>query len=339
VASITVSDPPTPIVTVSAFDPDAAEAGLETGTFRFTRTGDLNTSLTVSYTRSGTAVNGTDYANIGGTVTFISGQATADRVVVPINDALVEAPETVTVMLTDGASYDLGASTTATVTIADQPVPTVSVQAIDDMASEAGDAGLFRFTRTGDTTFSLSFTVSRGGTASNNSDYSNISTTITIPAGEATFDRTVAPINDTAVEGNETLILTVVDGPNYDVGSPSSATVTILDQPTPIITVVAIDPDASETGPDTGVFRFTRVGDISLSLTISFTRGGTAASSDFASIGTSVTFFPNVSTVDRSVTPTADAATEGPETVIVTLTDGTLYNLGTPSAATITITD
>jgi hypothetical protein len=340
VASITISDPPTPVVTVSAFDPDAAEAGQETGTFRFTRTGDLNTSLTVSFTRTGSAVNGTDYANIGGTVIFNAGQATADRVVVPINDALVEAPETVTVTLTDGASYDLGASTTATVTIADQPVPTVSVQAIDDTATEAGETGLFRFTRTGDTTFSLAFTVSRGGSASNSSDYSNISTTITFPAGEATFDRTVVPINDTAVEGNETLILTVVDGANYNVGSPSSATVTILDQPTPIITVTALDPDASEIGPDTGVFRFTRVGDTALSLTVSFVRSGNAVNgTDYANIGTAVSFLPGHSTVDRVVTPTADAADEDPETVTVTVTDGVLYNLGTPSAATITITD
>ena len=149
----------------------------------------------------------------------------------------------------------------------------------------------------------------------------------------------MAPVNDTAVEGNETLVLTVVDGVNYDVGSPSSATVTILDQPTPIITVTAIDPNASETGPESGVFRFTRVGDTSLSLTVSFQRSGTAASGDFVSIGTAVTFLPNVSTIDRSVTPNVDAAAEDPETVIVTLTDGALYNLGTPSVATITITD
>ena len=114
----------------------------------------------MSYVRSGTASNGTDYANIGGTVTFNVGQATADRIVVPINDAVVEGPETVIVTLTDGANYDLAAPTSATITIADQPVPTISVAVIDGTASEAGDTGLFRFTRTGDVTLSLQFTVS-----------------------------------------------------------------------------------------------------------------------------------------------------------------------------------
>ncbi len=130
-----------PVVTVSAFDPDAAEVGLETGTFRFTRTGDLGAPLTVSFTRGGTAVQLTDYANIGGTVTFNAGQATADRIVVPVNDAVVEGPETVIVTLTDGADYDIAVPTSATITIADQPVPTISVAVIDGTASEAGDTG------------------------------------------------------------------------------------------------------------------------------------------------------------------------------------------------------
>ena len=73
----------------------------------------------MSYTRSGTALHRTDYANIGGAVTFNAGQATADRIVVPISDALVEGPETVIVTLTDGADYDVAVPTSATITIAD----------------------------------------------------------------------------------------------------------------------------------------------------------------------------------------------------------------------------
>jgi hypothetical protein len=50
-------------------------------------------------------------------VTIPAGQASATITVTPVNDALVEGPETVILTLVDGASYDLGVDTTATVTI------------------------------------------------------------------------------------------------------------------------------------------------------------------------------------------------------------------------------
>lgn len=228
-ASATIADPVVPIVTVSVPDPDASEVGLDQAVLRFTRTGDVSAPLTVSFSRTGTATSATDYVNIGNTVVFAAGQATVDRFIVPIADPMVEGPETVTVTLSDGPDYDLGASTTAAVTIADQPVPVVTVQAVDASATEAGDRGLFRFTRTGNLAFSLAVTFNRAGTASNASDYNNISTTLTFAAGAATLDREVVPISDTRVEGVETVILTVLDGANYDVGVPASATVQIAD--------------------------------------------------------------------------------------------------------------
>jgi hypothetical protein len=339
VATITIADAALPLVSVTALDADAAEAGLDPGVFQFARTGDPSAPLTVNYSRGGSALNSTDYVNIGGSITFAAGQATVNRTVMPINDALVEGAESVTVTITDGANYDLGGAVTASVSIADQPVPTISVEVIDSQASEAGDTGLFRFTRTGDVTLSLSFTITRGGTAANTSDYQNISLSQTFPAGESTLDRIVVPMNDVVVEGTQTVILTVVDGTHYDLGSPTAGTVSIADQPTPVITVTAVDPSASETGPDTGTFRFTRVGDTSLAMSVSFSRTGSASTSDFASIGTSITFPAGFATVDRLLWPTTDALVEPGETVVVTLTDTANYDVGSPGSATVTITD
>jgi hypothetical protein len=66
-----------------------------------------------------------------------------------------------------------------------------------------------------------------GGTATNNGDYDFIPATITFPAGEATVVRTITPSNDVTVEGAETVVVTLQDGANYDVGAPAGATVTI----------------------------------------------------------------------------------------------------------------
>ncbi|MDP2320261.1 MAG: Calx-beta domain-containing protein [Acidobacteriota bacterium] len=113
---VTIADA-APVVSVVALDATASETGPDLGTFRFSRTGALTSSLTVTYTVTGTAVNGTDYQAIPVTVTFLAGQATADVFVIPIADGITEAAETVIVTLTDGASYDLGAPATATATV------------------------------------------------------------------------------------------------------------------------------------------------------------------------------------------------------------------------------
>jgi hypothetical protein len=55
---------------------------------------------------------------------------------------------------------------------------------------------------------------------------------VTIAAGAASATRIVAPIDDTAVESAETVIVTLSANANYTVGSPSSDTVTIADNDT-----------------------------------------------------------------------------------------------------------
>ena len=111
-----------PQVSVTASDANAAEPGTDTGTFTFTRSGDLSTALAATLTLSGTATSGVDYQNIATTFNFTAGQANATVTVTALDDATVETAETVTVTLEDGASYDLGAPSTAIVTIADNDV-------------------------------------------------------------------------------------------------------------------------------------------------------------------------------------------------------------------------
>lgn len=108
-----------------------------------------------------------------------------------------------------------------------QGSPVVSVISIDDSASEANLAtGMFRVTRTGDTAASLSLSSSVGGTAIPDSDYENLASLV-IPSGSATLDITVLPKQDTSVESDETVILTLQPQSHYTVGTPSSATVII----------------------------------------------------------------------------------------------------------------
>jgi pimeloyl-ACP methyl ester carboxylesterase len=76
----------------------------------------------VNYTLSGTATKGTDYNNLTGTVSFAAGAATALVNINTIDDTLAEGSETVILTLGTGTGYTVGATNTATVTIADNEV-------------------------------------------------------------------------------------------------------------------------------------------------------------------------------------------------------------------------
>src|SRR5207244_945940 len=129
---------------------------------------------------------------------------------------------------------NVGSPNSATVTIHDNdsappPLPTVTVTASDATASESGDTGAFTITRTGSTGSALTVNYGLSGSASNGSDYQQLGNSATIAAGSSSAIVTVTPIDDSSVEGAETVVLTLLANSAYTVGSPNSATVTIAD--------------------------------------------------------------------------------------------------------------
>jgi hypothetical protein len=333
-AMVTIADS-VPTISVEATDAAASESG-DTGTFTFTRSGDPGVSLTVLYSVGGTATAGQDYTNTVSTqVTFNPGQTTATRTVTPFLDALVEGDESVTITLQPG-QYVIGAQNTGTVTIADN-VPTITLEASDAAAAEAGDTGTFTLTRTGALNVTLTVFYTVGGTATAGIDYSNtLSTQVTFNPGQATATRTVTPFLDALLEGGETVTITLQAG-QYIIGAQNTGTVTIADN-VPTITVEATDAAAAESGGDTGTFTFTRTGALNVALTVFYTVGGTATvGTDYSNtLSTQVTFNPGQATATRTVTPIDDSAPEAPETVTLTLAPGQ-YVIGASSTATVTI--
>lgn len=108
------------------------------------------------------------------------------------------------------------------------PLPAVTITANDSTATEAGPTtGQFTVTRTGNTASALTVYFTVSGTATSGSDYTSIGTSVTIPKKSASVVKTVTPVNDTLVESNETVVVTLSSNAAYTVGSPSSATVTI----------------------------------------------------------------------------------------------------------------
>jgi hypothetical protein len=190
----------------------------------------------------------------------------------------------------------------------------------------------------------VTFTFTLSGTGTNGADYTSIPLTKAMLAGQASVDVVVTPIADATVEGPETVVFTLGTVAPYELGSPSTATVTITDTETPLVSVTAFDSMASETlpgtPPDTGTFRFARTGSTVAPLVVTFTVGGTASAGDYTGVPVTLTVtIPAGSlTVDLIVTPVLDALPEAPETVEITVSDGATYDVGAPPSAIVTIT-
>ncbi len=120
-ASVTIVDNE-PTVIVAALDASAAEIGGNTGAFKITRSTSVG-SLTVNYTMSGPATNGTDYAALSGSVMIPNGQTFAVLTVTPLDDAIAEGTERVVLEISPGDEYHTGAVNRATVLIADNDAP------------------------------------------------------------------------------------------------------------------------------------------------------------------------------------------------------------------------
>jgi subtilase family serine protease len=117
-------------------------------------------------------------------------------------------------------------------------LPSVSIAPSVPTAAEAGLVnGAFTVTRTGDTAAALAVGYSIGGSATPGSDYAPLTGALTIPPGLASAVLPVAPLDDLAVEANETVIVALTPDANYTITS-GPATVTIVSDDVPSDLVV-----------------------------------------------------------------------------------------------------
>jgi kumamolisin len=110
-----------PVVTIAATQPNAAVYGPVNGTFTVTRTGSTFPTLVVSESAGGTAVSGTDYTAIPGTVTIAPGNTAAAITVSPLFNNQTTS-KTVLLSLSTSSAYAIGSPGSDTVTIA-APTP------------------------------------------------------------------------------------------------------------------------------------------------------------------------------------------------------------------------
>jgi PKD repeat protein len=219
--------------------------------------------------------------------------------------------------------------------------PTVQVEAVDALASEAGpDPAVFRITRQGITFLPLTVNYILTGTALNGVDYTSVPLTAFMPVGAASVDVTITPIADNVCEPTETVILTMTASTNYFLGVTNTATATIADAgicPS-TLSIVARQPNASKVGPINGIFTVSRVGPTAAAITVPYTIGGTARSGvDYVALPGSVTLDAGVASADIVVTPIPDTTVSPTLTVVLVISAPPGNLLGVSSTATVFI--
>jgi hypothetical protein len=229
------------------------------------------------------------------------------------------------------------------VSLTDFPVEPIrlTLTASAASASEPATHGSFTITRTGDAARLLPINLRVRGTAGNGEDYERIPVTTNMPIGVNTLVIPITVINDQRGEPAETVRLDLVNNLGaYEVFAPMTAGVDIADDnDITTVNLTVTDAHAYEKIPsDTAKFQITRVGDVTVPLTVNLAFGGTAqAGADFQSVGNSIVIPAGAESASVQIIPINNSITNENRTVTLTLAEGTGYALGTQTNGTVTI--
>ncbi|NCS04896.1 MAG: hypothetical protein GPJ06_24040, partial [Microcystis aeruginosa G13-11] len=329
------------------------ENGTPVNAITINRTAGTDGIVSVTLTpTAGTATAGTDYNSSPITITFNPGEASKTVNIPIIDDNIHEGNETLNLTLsspTGGAT--LGTQTTATLTIVDNDLPTVSLAVSPASVTEDGTINLvYTFTRTGNTANPLTVSFNVGGNATFNNDYTqngaasfnNTSGTITFAAGSDTATLTIDPTADSIFEQDETVSLTLVSSANYNRGTTNTVTSTIIndDVNAGVLSFSNSQFSVNEDGTVVSAVTINRTGNSTgaVSVTINLTNGTATAPSDYNNTPITVNFANGETSKTVTIPIVNDTQFEADETVNLSLSNPTGgATLGTQTTAVLTI--
>lgn len=186
-------------------------------------------TVTVDYAvGGGTAVAGTNYVPVSGTLTFNPGDVAKTITIPVINNPAVAPDTTVNITLgnaTGGAT--IATPNPVTLTITNSNVPEVHFSLANYSVSESGGSATITVTRnTGAGTARVHYATSNG-TAQAGVDYTAVSGDLNFANGQTTQTFTVPVINTHKAGGSGTVNLILSGATGAGLGTPSTATLTI----------------------------------------------------------------------------------------------------------------
>ncbi|AFY47683.1 CARDB domain-containing protein,putative collagen-binding protein,Calx-beta domain-containing protein,subtilase family protease [Nostoc sp. PCC 7524] len=197
---------------------------------RTSSNGTLTATLTLA---DGTATAPADYDNTPIIVEFADGEASKIVTIPIIDDAVVEGNETLSISLGASSSYELGDITTATVTIVDNDIASVTITESDGSTNvtEGGATDSYTVVLTSQPTADVSITIN--GDSQVSTDVNTL--TFTAANWNVAQTVTVTAVDDEAFEGNHSSTLTMTAASSdakYDGIAIASVNVNITDNDT-----------------------------------------------------------------------------------------------------------
>ena len=235
-----------PVIEVSV-NPNSVVEG-ETATFTFTSDIPMASDTVIDYVVTGSATADDDYEDdpLDGSFIFPAGAQSFDLQIETLTDNEIESAEELIIEVGEGFSvgdnlpYRLGALREAKLEITSPAgdVQTIEIRSITPSVSEGGNL-TFEFQTDKISNEDTIIKISVWGTATSGSDFIAEDLEVELPANQETVSLTFQTRNDSQVEPDEELWVTILSNPNetYAIGSPKSALGIIESNDLPELTI------------------------------------------------------------------------------------------------------
>lgn len=296
-----------------------------------------STGFTLRYSPTGDAVRGEDYTISN----FVNVSANDTQIRIPISiidDSDLEANETVILTLSEDSEYDIGNTFTHTLTILDNDTPVVEFTSSSESVLENVERHFIEVRIQPEPISGFTLNYSLSGTAVRFRDY-GIPESVPVLAGQTNVEIPIVITNDTEDEEDETVIIMLDDSQGHRLGNNDVYTLIIRDDDDPRVDFLTSESEAPENiGVHNVVVSIQRASPVALTLNYSLsgsaTRGKDYTIPEPVNVSAQMPFF------NIPITIESDNESEGPETLIITLTDGVGYQGGIERGVhTLTIID
>jgi len=274
------------------------------------------------------------------TVTLTAGQTTATLTVRTVDDSTREPRGIITAQLDtpgNNAGYRVSQSegwSTVVVSDDDHALPAVGISRFSDL-NTSESAGQVWFTLTPSSTPTQGITVDVDVTATGDFGVDTKVHTVTLPTtGDGSVRFSVAFIADGVNEADGTVTATVQTGDGYTVGSPSAATVNLIDDDTPQVSIAA-GADVEEGEPAVFTVSASPTPYRTLPVTVNVEASGLSGVSD----GAKTVNIPTGGSATLSVATSDDTVQSFGGTVTATVQAGSGYGVGDPSSGSVSVAD
>ncbi len=276
-------------------------------------------------TVEGTALAGSDFTALAGTLTFSPGETIKTIAIDVLGDTSIEDHESFSLVLSEATGAPIGADTAVRTILNDDAAIHLS-DAADILEGDAGAASAV-FTVTLEKPSALPVTVNfmtMDGTATAGTDFTAQSGVITFAPGETSQTISVEVLGDTGVEAHENFSV-VLSAPTNAILANDSGSVTILNDDA-LLQITDASVLEGHSGNRTVTFTVSLTAESALPVSVSYASAdGTAtAGVDYLALTPGMlTFLPGETSKTVEVEVVGDTIAESSETFSVLLSDAT----------------